>query len=112
MENLRIYQSALKLISEIYILTRIPVLAKDFSLCDQLRRAAISILANIAEGYKRSNKQFQNYLQIASGSANEVVALLQTINIVYKINIINLQESFKLLGRQINAFSSKLKSDG
>lgn len=108
MKNLKIYQNALALIAEIYDLTRATKLVKDYSLIDQLRRAAISVLANIAEGYCRSTKQFKNYLQIASGSTNEVVALLQVITLVYDIETTRLQESFQILGRQINSFSRTL----
>ena len=110
MEKLRIYQEALRLVSQIYLLTRSnQQLSRDYSLCDQLRRATISIVANIAEGYLRSRKQFQNYLKIASGSANEVEALLQIVSLIYGINTSSLQGSFKSLGKQINALSSKLK---
>ncbi len=109
MEKLKIYKKALALVAEVYILTRNnPQLLKDFALIDQIRRAAISVAANITEGYCRSTKQFQNYLQIASGSANETVALLQVVAIVYGINTDLLQEDFKFLGRQINAFSRSL----
>lgn len=109
MKKLIIYQKALELVSKIYLLIKNnPQLAKDFSLNDQLKRAAVSILANIAEGYCRSKKQFQNYLRIASGSANETVALLQIINLVYFIDTSSLQEEFIILGKQINSFSRTL----
>jgi len=111
MERLRIYQTALNLIAEIYSLIRKNKnLASDWSLCDQIKRAGVSVLANIAEGYLRSPKQFKNYLQIASGSANEVVAHLQVISKVYKISTEELQESYRILARQIGAFSKKLSS--
>lgn len=109
MEKLRIYQDALKLVAEIYLLVRNnPKLSRDFSLNDQLKRAAISVVANIAEGYKRTNKQYKNYLQIASGSCNEVVALLQVVDLVYKADTKSLQDSFKVLGRRINALYKAL----
>lgn len=111
-ENLRIYKRSLELVGTIYKLTRDnSKLARDYSLVDQIRRASVSILANIAEGYKRSNKQFTNHLLIASGSANEVVAQLQIISLVYGIKTEELQNSFKILGKQINSFVSRLKSD-
>ena len=109
MEKLRIYQKALELIGKIYKLIRNnPQLTRDFSLNDQLKRAAVSILANIAEGYCRSTKQFQNYLQISSGSANETVSILQVIMLVYSIETSTLQEEFRVLGKQINSFSKTL----
>lgn len=112
MEKLRVYQTALQLTAKVYSLTKSQKsLAKDYSLVDQLRRACVSIAANIAEGYKRTDKHFRNFLQIASGSANEVVALLQITSLVYKIDTTILQEEFKVLGKQINAFNFKLKTE-
>lgn len=109
MDKLLIYQKALSLIAEIYrLISDNPQLKSDYSLCDQIRRAVVSILANMAEGYGRSRKQFQNYLQISSGSANETVALLQIINKIYGINTNDLQDEFRYLGRQINSFSRTL----
>jgi len=105
-ENLRIYKKALGLVKKIYQLIKDnPKLARDFSLCDQIKRAAVSVITNIAEGYFRSKKQSQNYLEIASGSTNEVVSILRIINLVYEINISNLQEEYTILGKQINSFS-------
>lgn len=50
---------------------------RDFSFKDQIQRASISIMNNIAEGYaKHSNKSFRNYLLIAKGSAAEVESML------------------------------------
>ncbi len=111
MEKLRIYQTALDLLEEIYkIIQSNSKLSHDYSLNDQLKRASISIVANIAEGYCRSKKQFRNYLSIASGSSNEVVALLQIVSKIYQINTNNLQEEYKLLGKKINSFSKNIIS--
>jgi len=50
--------------------------SRDFSLKDQIRRAAISVMSNIAEGYaRRSDKAFASFLHIAHGSAAEVASL-------------------------------------
>ena len=46
--------------------------SKDFGLRDQLRRASVSVMANIAEGFgRRSDKEFANFLNMAHGSAAE-----------------------------------------
>ena len=109
MDNLKIYQKSLLLVKEIYRLIKIDLaLTKDYSLCDQLKRSTISVASNIAEGYCRTNKQFKNYLQIASGSTNEVVTLLKIVFLVYGIDTIYFQEQYKYLGKQINSFSNKL----
>ena len=59
------------------MVTRKPVFAGDFPLRDQIRRAAISIMSNIAEGFERGgNKEFLQFLAIAKGSCGEVRAQL------------------------------------
>ena len=52
-------------------------MVKDYGFCNQIRRAAVSIVSNIAEGFeRRSNSQFIQFLDIANGSAGEVRAQL------------------------------------
>jgi four helix bundle protein len=76
-EDLRVYQRALQLVKMIYNLTRHAPFHRDFSLTDQIRRAAISVVSNIAEGYERgSNVEFIRFLYIAKGSCGEVRAQL------------------------------------
>jgi four helix bundle protein len=106
LENLRIYKKALELVKKIYeLIKENSKLSKDFSLCDQLKRSAVSVVTNIAEGYFRSRKQSQNYLEIASGSTNEVVSILRIIDLVFEIETTQLQEEYTVLGKQINSFS-------
>lgn len=104
--NLKIYIKSLELVKKIYqLINNNQTLKKDFSLCDQMKRASISIPANIAEGYMRSKKQFQYHLDVSSGSANEMVTLLIVVTLVYTIETINLQEEYIILGKQIISFS-------
>ena len=64
-KNLRIYLKAVELVRKIYDLVKENQnLSRDFSLCDQIKRASVSVPANISEGYARSKKQFKNYLEI------------------------------------------------
>ena len=72
-EDLEVWRSARKLTIEIYRLVRNPSFAKDFGLRDQICRAAVSVMSNIAEGFERdSDKAFLSFLAIAKGSAGEV----------------------------------------
>lgn len=76
-EDLLVWQKGMEIIKQIYPVTREGHLARDFALRDQVRRAALSITSNIAEGFERSSrKEYLNFLNIAKGSAGEVRSLL------------------------------------
>lgn len=69
-EDLEVWISSKKLAVKIYQLTDEGNLRKDFGIRDQLRRASVSIVSNIAEGFERNgNKEFIQFLSIAKGSA-------------------------------------------
>ncbi|MBU1206979.1 MAG: four helix bundle protein [Proteobacteria bacterium] len=84
-EDLLVWQKGIELVKQIYILTGQEKFRNDFALRDQIRRAAISISTNIAEGFERSSrKEYLHFLNIAKGSAGEVRSLLRvTIEIGY-----------------------------
>jgi len=72
-EDLKVWQLARELVLAVYQLTSTQVFGKDHALRDQIRRAAVSSMANIAEGFERgSNREFMRFLYIARGSAGEV----------------------------------------
>jgi four helix bundle protein len=76
-EDILAWQEARKLVRDIYGMTRDGVFSKDFGLCDQIQRAAVSVLANIAEGFDYdSHVEFARFLSIARRSAVEVQSLL------------------------------------
>ncbi len=77
-EDIPVWQETRLLVNKTYKLVESSQkLQRDYSLVDQLKRAAISILLNIAEGFERgSNKEFANFLSISKGSAGEVRAIL------------------------------------
>ncbi len=72
-----IWQKGVEFAKEIYLLTENGNLKNDFGLKDQMRRAAVSISTNIAEGFeRRSRKEYLNFLNIAKGSTGEMRSLL------------------------------------
>lgn len=76
-EDIEAWQVARKLTREIYVLSGKGRFAKDFGLQDQIRRAAVSVMSNIAEGFERGGTaEFSQFLSIAKGSAGEIEAQL------------------------------------
>jgi four helix bundle protein len=76
-EDIEAWQTARELANLVYEATCEPGFNRDFALRDQIRRAAISIVSNIAEGYERDgDREFVQFLYIAKGSAGEVRAQL------------------------------------
>ncbi len=76
-EDIRGWQEARKLVKMIYALTNEGNLASDFGLRNQIQRAAVSVMANIAEGFDcNSQVEFARFLGIARRSAVEVQSLL------------------------------------
>ncbi|MGH8730638.1 MAG: four helix bundle protein [Burkholderiales bacterium] len=72
-EDLIAWQKARVLSRDIYNVTRSANFSKDYSLVDQIRRACISILSNIAEGFERGRRpEFHQFLVVAKGSCGEV----------------------------------------
>ncbi|MHB2153635.1 four helix bundle protein [Calditrichota bacterium GD2] len=71
------WKEARLLVSKIYLITSKGSFAKDYGLKDQIQRASVSIMSNIAEGFDSgSNKMFINFLNYAFRSASEVESLL------------------------------------
>lgn len=71
-EDIQAWQKARQVTRIIYELTANGNFAKDFGLRNQIQRASVSIMANIAEGFgRRSDKEFANFLNMAHGSISE-----------------------------------------
>ena len=76
-EDLVAWQKARELTAAVYRVASGGTFAKDFGLRDQIQRAAVSIMSNIAEGFERgSRSEFHQFLVIAKASAAEVRAQL------------------------------------
>src|SRR5437660_9390493 len=77
-EDLVVWQKAIAFVKQVYLITAQGDLRRDFGLRDQLRRAAVSVPTNIAEGFERaSRKEYLLFLNIVKGSAGETRSLFR-----------------------------------
>jgi four helix bundle protein len=105
-QHLEVWNQAKILAVYTYKLTNTGLLSKDFGLRDQMRRAAVSIPSNIAEGDESGSvKKSINYFYIAKGSLAE---LLTQVIIANEIDYIN-NEELTDLQSQISTLSAKLR---
>jgi four helix bundle protein len=104
-EEIVSWQKARVLCKEIYILSSNDKFAKDFGLRDQIRRSAVSIMANIAEGYERkSDGDFKRFLNSSKGSLAEVKSHLY---IALDLEYIS-DDKFKKLASDIDEINKTL----
>ena len=104
-KELRVWQEAKNLSITVYKLTENGKFSKDYSLKEQVRKAAVSIASNIAEGYERgSDKDFIRFLLIAKGSLAE---LRTQFEIAKEITYIN-DETFEKLEEHCNRIGAML----
>jgi len=76
-EDIEGWRLARRAVNRVYDLSSIEPFSRDFALVNQIRRAGISVMSNIAEGFEREgNKEFLQFLAIAKGSCGEVRAQL------------------------------------
>ncbi len=115
-EDFVIWKEARHLSREIYTRSKAPEFSKDFALRDQIRRAVVSIMSNIAEGFERgSNQEFVQFLYIAKGSCGEVRSQLYVaIDQGYVDQKVanNLLTALKLLSVKIKHLIDHLKRSG
>ena len=79
-EDIEAWKRACRLVVDIYRLTNQLELQRDWGLRDQIRRSAISISSNIAEGFERNlNAEFKRFLLIVKGSCGELRSQLYLI---------------------------------
>lgn len=109
-EEIQAWQKARKATKLIYEITSDGGLAKDFGLRDQIRRASVSIMANIAEGQGRnSDKEFANFLNIAHGSIAETQSHLYIALDLGYLNPDNFTRVYNLLDEVARMTMSLMK---
>jgi four helix bundle protein len=113
-EDLKVWQKSREINLKIYQLSNKGVFAKDFGLRNQIRRASISILSNIAEGFERNgNKEFGQFLSIAKASAGEVRSQLyiaKDLEYVSDAEFTEVVNGLLEISKMINGLMSYLKT--
>ena len=111
-QDLRIWQKGIEVVRDIYILTKKFPKEELYGLTSQMRRSAVSIPSNIAEGFRRyHNKEYKQFLYIAMGSCAELetqIIITYELDYLDDTNKIKIIEKLKYICRMINQLIKKL----
>lgn len=112
-QRLDVWQQAMLLVEETYSVTASFPAAEMFGLTSQMRRAAVSIPSNIAEGAARTgDKEYLHFLSIARGSLSELDTQVQiAVMLGYMSADHKLYNMLNAVGKLLSGFSKKLRTD-
>ena len=112
-EDILAWQKARELTREVYAHSKTGAFAKDFGLKDQIQRASVSIMGNVAEGYDRGgDKEFIQFLSVSKGSCGEVKSHLYVALDQQYINSTQFNQLYNSadeVGRLLGGFMAYLK---
>ncbi len=112
--DLEVWVKSKELAVEIYKMTSFLPIEERFSLSDQLRRAAVSIPSNIAEGQQRYGvKEFIRFISISRGSTAELITQLEIVDELYpelNSSVVTLLQEYNKLGKRLYNLLTYLKS--
>ena len=112
-KNFKVYQDA-KSFHRKVVFTSKTFPREYYYLRDQLNRASLSVILNIAEGSgKSSDKDFKRYLGNSLGSISEIVACLEVakdLNLISQLQLSGLEDICLDIANQLGGFSKKLSS--
>ncbi len=115
-KDLIVWQKAMDLAEEVYLLCKCFPRDEQFAFTNQLRRAVVSVPSNIAEGKGRNSKaEYLHFLSVANGSLSEVdTQLLLAVRIGYltQIQVKKALELREEVSRMLAALRTKLQSTG
>ena len=111
-QDLRIWQKGMEVVKDIYIVTKKFPKEELYGLTSQMRRSAVSIPSNIAEGFRRyHNKEYKQFLYITMGSCAELetqIIIAHELDYLNDIDKIEIIEKLKYIFRMINQLIKKL----
>ena len=112
-ENLIVYQLSRSLVKDIYLIQNTFPKEERYALCDQVRRAAVSITANLAEGSGRQSiREKIHFIEIAFGSMTEVFCELQTacdLNYITTEQFDSLRPKFTEVAKMLSGLRNSLQ---
>ncbi len=112
-EELVVWQLAIELTNSIYKITNNSSFNRDFALRDQIRKSAISVPSNIAEGFERnSTNQFLYFLVIAKGSAGELrtqLLIAKNQNYIEEVKFEKINKEALEVSKKLGSFITYLK---
>lgn len=111
-EKFTVYQKALVQSQQIYTISQNWPREHLFGLTDQLRRASLSIVLNIAEGSSRTNKDFRHFLIIARGSCFEAIPLVQmalSLKLLQPAQFESIYQNYYEIAKMLSSFRSSLE---
>ena len=113
-EDLTVWQNAREFTNKIYMLTKKFPKEESYGLTSQIRRATVSIMSNIAEGFdRRSDKELSNFLSMSRASSSEVqndLYIALDLNYISQDEFNKLYQEAKKIAKQINGLITYLKS--
>ena len=112
-KELIVWKKAIVLVKEIYALTKLLPNEEKYDLSSQMRRAAVSVPSNIAEGNSRhTKKEYINFLSIARGSVSEVwtqLIICNELNYLSTEQTVKTEELCEEISKILNAMIKKLQ---
>ena len=113
-KNLRVWHQSIEMVTSLYMMTKTFPKDEIFGLVSQIRRAAVSVPSNIAEGYARgTDREKLHFLRISSGSMSEIeTQLMLSLNLRYISQEFYDEQSERItsLWKQLNALIGSVKN--
>ena len=113
-KNYKVWHHAVQLVTKVYKLVQFLPPHEMYGLCQQMRRAAVSIASNLAEGSGReSDKEFKRFIEMSLSSAFELETQMIISDNIFNIHEIEIySETYKdmiIVQKELNALRNKLK---
>jgi four helix bundle protein len=110
--DLRVWQEAMDLVTEIYQMTKLFPSEEKFGLASQLQRAAVSVPSNIAEGHgRKSTNAYLNHLSIPFGSLMEIETQIQIaarLKYITEVDVTRLLARTNHVGKMLSSLKNSL----